>query len=353
MTSESPVEMMNRELRAASPDLVGNSDLLRSVLSGCGDCIKVLDLEGRLQFMSDGGKRVMEVEDFSALKGCPWPDFWHGEGNVQAVAAVEAAKTGRTARFRGAANTAKGNPRYWEVQVSPILGEDGQIAQLLSISRNITEEWEAAERERFLMEELEHRARNTFTMVLAIANQTFKGDAHTQALQSYNARIMSLAKAHDLAKSSNWSNTPVGEVIELALKSHRTGEGRFKISGPVLNVAPSQALALTLAVNELATNALKYGALSTAAGRVDISWTASAGATPTFEFLWREHGGPPVVEPTRRGFGSRVINEFLANDFGGNVRLSYEPGGVVCELKSPVARLPASQFPSAVAPSSS
>ena len=122
MSTESPVEAMNRELSAASPDLVGNGDLLRSVLSGCGDCIKVLDLDGRLQFMSDGGKRVMEVEDFSALKGCPWPEFWVGDGNVQAISAVEAAKAGKTARFRGAANTAKGNPRYWDVQVSPIFG---------------------------------------------------------------------------------------------------------------------------------------------------------------------------------------------------------------------------------------
>lgn len=140
MTSEPLVDALNRELRAASPDLVGNGDLLRSVLAGCGDCIKVLDLDGRLQFMSEGGKRVMEVDDFSALKGCPWPDFWPGEGNEQAAAAVNSAKAGKTARFRGPANTAKGNPRYWDVQVSPIFGPDGQPAQLLSISRDITEE---------------------------------------------------------------------------------------------------------------------------------------------------------------------------------------------------------------------
>ena len=144
MTSKPLVDAMNRELAAASPDLVGNDDVLRAVLAGCGDCIKVLDLDGRLQFMSDGGKRVMEVDDFSVLKGCPWPDFWSGDGNRDALAAVEAAKAGKTARFRGAANTAKGNPRYWDVQVSPIFGAAGKSSQLLSISRDITEEWEAA-----------------------------------------------------------------------------------------------------------------------------------------------------------------------------------------------------------------
>ena len=91
MKPASPVEALHGELRAASSSLVGNADLLRSVLSGCGDCIKVLDLEGRLIFMSEGGKRVMEVEDFSKLKGCPWPGFWAGEGNAHAVAAVASA----------------------------------------------------------------------------------------------------------------------------------------------------------------------------------------------------------------------------------------------------------------------
>ena len=137
------VASLKSELIAAGDGLAGNDDVLRSVLAGCGDCIKILDLDGRLQFMSEGGKRVMEVEDFGALKGCPWPDFWQGEGNADAIRAVAIAKAGGTGRFKGAANTAKGNARYWDVQVSPILGNDGQPSHLLSISRDITEEWRA------------------------------------------------------------------------------------------------------------------------------------------------------------------------------------------------------------------
>jgi two-component sensor histidine kinase len=339
MTASAFVDAMNRELEAASPDLVGNDELLRGVLHGCGDCIKVLDLEGRLQFMSEGGKRVMEVDDFSALKGCPWPDFWPGDGNADAAAAVVAAGAGNTARFRGPANTAKGTPRYWDVQVSPIFGPNGQPAQLLSISRDITEEWEAAQRERFLTEELAHRAKNTFAMVLAIARHTFRGDAHKTPLESYSARVMALASAHDMGRESNWSRAPIEKVIHAALASHRSGEGRFNISGPALNVAPKQALALTLAVNELATNAMKYGALSAPNGKVDISWSASTGEVPKFGFIWREHEGPLVVKPKQQGFGSRVIKDFMANDFGGNVALSYEPAGFVCELTAPLGNL--------------
>lgn len=336
-----PTEQLNRELEAADPSLVGNAALLSGVLSGCGDCIKVLDLEGRLQFMSEGGKRVMEVEDFSALKGCPWPDFWPGDGNAAAAAAVQSAKAGKTARFRGPANTAKGTPRYWDVQVSPILGANGKPAQLLSISRDITEEWEATQRERFLTDELAHRAKNTFAMVLAIARHTFRGELHKAPLDNYTARVMALSAAHDMARASNWSSAPIGDVVEASLTSHRTGEGRFNIFGPALNVAPKQALALTLAVNELATNALKYGALSVPHGKVDVSWAATNAHEPAFEFIWREHGGPTVAAPTRQGFGSRVIKDFLANDFGGVVQLSYEPDGFVCTLQAPLGNLPA------------
>ena len=107
MDKVSPIEALHGELKDASPTLVGNADLLRSVLSGCGDCIKVLDLDGRLIFMSEGGKGVMEVDDFSVLKGCPWPEFWGGEGNAHAIAAVASARNGKTARFQGPANTAR------------------------------------------------------------------------------------------------------------------------------------------------------------------------------------------------------------------------------------------------------
>jgi PAS domain S-box-containing protein len=147
----SPVIALKAELRAAGAGLADNDDLLRGVLEGSGDCIKILDLDGRLQFMSEGGKRVMQVEDFGKLKGCPWPDFWAGSGNANARAAFEAAKAGGTARFRGRQiQPTEMRARYWEVQVSPIFGEDGKPSQILSISRDITELAEFQEQQKLL-----------------------------------------------------------------------------------------------------------------------------------------------------------------------------------------------------------
>ncbi|WFS03825.1 PAS domain-containing sensor histidine kinase [Rhizobium tumorigenes] len=124
---------------ALATERVNPVALLEAVLSASDDCIKVLDLEGHLLFMSEGGKRVMEVDDFDSLKGCPWPDFWADESNVAARNAVAIAASGRQARFTGSAKTARGNDRFWDVQVLPLVDSGGRPTQLLSISRDISE----------------------------------------------------------------------------------------------------------------------------------------------------------------------------------------------------------------------
>ena len=296
--------------------------------------------------MSDGGKRVMEVDDFGPLKGCPWPDLWTGEGNLEARRAVETAKAGGIGRFKGPANTARGNPRHWDVQVSPIMGADGKPSHLLSISRDITEEWravtelnEAVERQAVLTLELQHRIKNTLAMVGAIANQTMQGDSVANAREAFAARLMTLSRAHDLLTQSNWASAPIRDVVEGALAAHRTGRGQISAGGPDLHLTAKQALALAVAIHELATNATKYGALS-GHGSVAVAWSdRPVGGAETFSFTWTESGGPAVTEPTKKGFGSRLIEKMLPNDFGGEVRTFYRPGGVVCELTSPLGRL--------------
>ncbi len=126
------------EQRQAEEAREASAAFLQSVLASSGDCIKVLNLDGNLTFMSEGGQRVMEVSDFNAIRGCPWPDFWQGQGNVEARAALDAAKAGGTGRFQGMAETMAGTPRHWDVQVTPIPGADGRPDRLLSVSRDIT-----------------------------------------------------------------------------------------------------------------------------------------------------------------------------------------------------------------------
>ncbi|WP_203236191.1 hybrid sensor histidine kinase/response regulator [Methylobacterium crusticola] len=129
----------------------------RRVLASSNDCIKVLDLDGKLTFMSEGGQRVMEVSDFNAIRGCPWPDFWQEPGNRDAKAAVEAARAGRSGHFQGPASTMAGTPKYWDVQVTPIFDADGKPERILSISRDITETRRAEDALRSLNDTLEQQ----------------------------------------------------------------------------------------------------------------------------------------------------------------------------------------------------
>ena len=344
----STVTSISDELRAAGPGLAGNDELLRGVLAGCGDCIKILDLDGRLRFMSEGGKRNMEIHNFDRLKGRPWPEFWEGASYIDAVKAVETAKAGGWATFTGTADTADGTPKYWRVQVSAIAGSDGKPSHLLSISRDITDELrvvpelkEAVQLQALLAVELQHRIKNTLSMVGAIASQTMRGDNVVAAREAFAARLMTLSHAHDLLTQTSWSDAPIRDIVNGALAPHRPGQGCIRASGSHLVLRPKQVLALAIAIHELATNATKYGALSTR-GRVDITWSiAKLNTVPHFRFTWTESGGPPVSKPTpnQRGFGSRLIEQVLGSTFAGKVATSYRQSGVRCELIAPLSFL--------------
>ncbi|PZO01411.1 MAG: histidine kinase [Hyphomicrobiales bacterium] len=309
---------------------------MRSLLMASDDCIKVLDLDGKLSFMSEGGQRVMEISDFNAIKGCPWPNFWLGQGNADALHAVAEARAGRSYRFQSVANTGLGNPRHWDVQVAPITGADGKPESILSVSRDITQLKEAEDRLRLLALELKHRMKNTIAMIQAIANQTMKAGTDVGEIKTiFLARLATLSSAQDLLTQTEWARARLLDLVESSLAPH--GErSRFAIEGPDVELSSKCALGLALALHELATNANKYGALKNDDGRVTVRWTVDG---DTFHFVWTETDGPPVLAPTRSGFGSRMIEKALAGYFQGSAGIEYRPDGVVVTLKAPVDAL--------------
>ena len=226
--------------------------------------------------------------------------------------------------------------------MSPIFGEDGKPSHILSISRDITELAEAQDQQKVLTAELQHRIKNSLAMVSAIANQTLRGENMEAARKAFTARLMTLSHAHDILVQTSWQSAPINDVIEGALAPYRTGQARIQISGPGLLLPPKPALAIALAVHELATNATKYGALSNDHGKVTVSWeTDTVGENRSFHFHWAEKGGPRVVEPeqSKRGFGTRLIERMLKNDFGGEVTVNFDPDGLVCTLSAPLEKL--------------
>jgi two-component sensor histidine kinase len=222
----------------------------------------------------------------------------------------------------------------------PIFDSNGKVTGIFVAGTDVTEHVLTESRMRVLNDELKHRVKNTIAVIGAIASQTMRGKGKDAEVDAFRGRLVAFGKAHDILTASNWTSAKVHEVVEEALLPHRTGSGRFCISGPDVTVGSQQALSLSLAIHELATNAIKYGALSCETGQVTITWAdADPGGKANFKFTWEEAGGPAVVDPGRRGFGSKLLTQIFAGDFGGNVTLSYDVTGFKCQLLAPRARL--------------
>lgn len=222
----------------------------------------------------------------------------------------------------------------------PIVECNGNVSGIFVEGIDVTDHVRAEEHARLMNDELKHRIKNTLATVSAIASQTLRGSAKNAELNAFHARIAALGKAHDILTDANLSAASIHDVVEGALAPHRMGNGRFSLSGPSIIVASKQALSLALAVHELATNAIKYGALSDEKGHVDVSWREECeGRAPVFSFAWRETGGPLVAKPSKKGFGSQLIERVLAADFGGKVEVAYEANGVICRFTAPMENI--------------
>jgi len=217
--------------------------------------------------------------------------------------------------------------------------------RLIGTLLDVTERRRAAEHQRLLINELNHRVKNSLATVQSIAAQTLRHAASPDGFQeSFTSRLMALSHAHNLLTRTQWRGADLHEIVALELEPYRTAEAeRVRLSGGPRRIGSKAAVGFALAFHELATNAVKYGALSVPQGRVEVSWTIEGGADgPTLTVLWAEHGGPPVQPPQRRGFGSRLLERGLSYDLGGTVRLDFDPRGVRCTIHAPVQRLEAS-----------
>ncbi|MCB8821132.1 sensor histidine kinase [Microvirga rosea] len=203
----------------------------------------------------------------------------------------------------------------------------------------LDKERRAAEHQRVLINELNHRVKNTLATVQSISAQTLRtAETKSDASEALEMRLLALSRAHDVLTRESWEGADLAEVVANALKPYEsTGEGRFHITGPHVRVTPRMSLAMAMALHELATNAVKYGALSNKSGSIAVSWTLQNGtAPPRLTLRWMEVGGPPVVTPRRRGFGSRLLERTLAHDLDGQVEIAFPPTGVVCTVDAPV-----------------
>ena len=234
-----------------------------------------------------------------------------------------------------------GRQVHVSLTVSPLRDRLGKIVGASKIARDITERKRAEETQALLLNELNHRIKNTLATVQAIASQTLRRSASPALfVTSFNGRIQSLARAHTLLTGRTLQGADVRDLVHDQLLLGGAEDQRISTSGPSLMLDPQAALHLALVLHELGTNARKHGALSTGTGSVSVAWEMHTNGGRHLVMKWRETGGPKVVAPTTAGFGTTLIEQSL-RPHGGEVSMRYGETGVSCTIEMPLTQIAA------------
>lgn len=209
-----------------------------------------------------------------------------------------------------------------------------------SLNRQLEQRKKDAEHLRLMVNELNHRVKNTLATVQSVASQTFRAAGSVaEAKTGFDERLQALSLIHEMLTDASWESADLGEIALRTLNAH-AGPERFAVSGPQVALSPKAASSLAMSLNELATNAVKHGALSNASGRVDLGWAIAEGAQgPELRLDWRETGGRPPDEPRRTGFGERLLTRGLPRELDGEASFDYRPEGVAFTLRAPLSAL--------------
>jgi len=235
----------------------------------------------------------------------------------------------------------KDGSAFWaSIFVSPVCDARGSVVQQFVSLIDLTPHREENARCMMLIDELNHRVKNTLSTIQSIVAQALRRPGDPTAIgEAIEARILALSRSHDLLTSGNWEGVGLHDLVDIALHPFETVAGyveRFTIVGDNLRLPPKMALSLAIGLHELATNAVKYGAFSNDTGKIEIDWTVEKKADgDRLSLRWRERDGPRVGVPAHKGFGSWVIERGLAHELGATVTLDYPREGAVCTIDLP------------------
>jgi PAS domain S-box-containing protein len=232
---------------------------------------------------------------------------------------------------------AQGRYRVLETRAHPRFSPTGEFIGMIGANVDVTEREEAERARELLVDELNHRVKNTLSIVQGLAHQTFRNNADpVEARRAFEGRLGALGHAHNLLTNANWEDASLEQLVEVTLDTKGANADVVLVSGPPIFLSPKQAVSIAMALHELCTNARKYGALSLAKGRISLDWWITDVVRPRLSILWQERGGPPVSPPTWRGFGSILLERTLAHDLDGEVTINFKPEGLLCSIVIPL-----------------
>ena len=317
--------------------------MLRGIVQAAPGLIYAKDRQGRM-LLANAATLELLGRPWTEVTGRTDAEILGDAGEAAGIMATDARimACGEMEVVEETVGTDNGQPRVWLSTKAPLHDEGGAVIGLVGVSLEISERTRTELRLRLMLDELNHRVKNTLAMVQSIAARTLRG-ADPALREALEGRLIALARAHDVLTREKWDGADLDDLVVGALSPFTEPDAaQLTIAGPKLRLRPQAALPMALALHELATNAVKYGALSRQEGRVEIVWTITATNESLLRFRWSERGGPPVVLPARRGFGSRMIEHALASDLQGTSQIGFDdPAGVVFHLDAPLQEIAA------------
>lgn len=329
---------LEAEIQRRVLDLAASEDRLRFTLQAAGLGTWTLDIPTQRLVCSNickanFGRGPTDSFSYEDLQASIHPDdFLHWQSTL-----AECLQDNGDFQIEYRAITPSGEVRWIEIRAQTRYDAEGNPVAMTGISADITERKDSEAHRQLLLQEMNHRVKNTLATIQSIVTQSARTCNPTGLAQVINQRIEALAGANDVLTGRRLDRARLLETVARALKPFRAEGGRINILGREdVEISGSANTALTMALHELAINAVKYGALSNETGHIDVDWRTEG---QDFCFVWKEHGGPQVVKPTRSGFGSRMIERALAASFKGTAKIDFLPEGIRFELRTQIDKL--------------
>ena len=327
---EHRVAARTAELQSAAERLI-ESERTRSIALAAGQMGSWdWDVSSGECIWDDGQHRIFGIDPGEKLTFQDARKMIHDEDLARFEAHVSNHNGNRTFQEEIRVTRANGELRWCICTAALTFDDAGKVSRASLVTVDITDRKLAEERQLLLAREVDHRARNALAVVQAIVRLT-REPSQQAYVQAVEGRIHALAKAHTLLSEARWHGADVADLVAEELAPYRTGEGgRVKMDGPSVMLPPEKAQNLALALHELATNSAKYGSLSVSGGQLKLAWATKDGM---LSLSWQESGGPVVVPPARKGFGTKIMNASVKHQAGDDVVFEWHPSGLRCMMR--------------------
>jgi PAS domain S-box-containing protein len=331
------------EQKRAEEALRASELRFRQLLEALPAAVYTTDAAGRITFFNQAAAELWGVRpELGSAEWCgSWKIYWPDGTYLphdQCPMAI-ALKENRPIRgVEAVAERPDGTRVPFMPFPTPLRDEAGNLVGAVNMLVDISERKDADSRQKALLDELNHRVKNTLATVQSLAAQTVRGTKVPRAVRdNFEARLVALSRAHDQLTRGRWESANLKEIAEEIFAPYRSSGGGLMIDGEGVYLAPQAALMLAMIFHELATNAAKYGSLSAPDGRLALSWKIATGAdSPRLRIEWQESGGPQVSEPARRGFGSKLVERGITQELKGSAEMTFDPAGLRCTMEIPL-----------------